>query len=477
MNACPSELRDVSPGDRPFDHRLWLRGAGLALAALICAGPGWAEETAKATPPGPAFEPELAPPWTPSDPPNTPLGTGKGIHPGRVTWVRDLAATPWDGKTGHWWDEGKGINQEAVDRMLSRSLQALTGAATDGEAWQKLFRHFNPRHGRGEAGYVAGEKVSIKINCNNAYAGYGDDDNQIDASPQAVLAMVRQLVNGAGVRPEDISIYEATRVIPERVFGLIHAEFPGVHFVDSKGDIANGREPVAPVGNVVSYSVPNPYVGRSVPKCVKEAAYLINMALVKGHPTTGMTLTAKNHYGTVDVRDHRVYANAWGHPMGGYHPFVDMIGSKELGGKTVLFMLDGLYGLRDVNDLVNEHAHWNQLFRGQWMASLFLSQDPVAIDSVGLDFLRTEFPFGRGGKVQPMTNADNYLHEAALADRPPSGTAYAPDGVPLGSLGVHEHWNNGTEKKYSRNLGRSEGIELHAVSAKAPPPAAPAGSP
>jgi hypothetical protein len=190
------------------------------------------------------------------------------------------------------------------------------------------------------------------------------------------------------------------------------------------------------------------------------------MALVKGHPTTGATLTAKNHYGTVEVRDHRVYVNAWGHPMGGYHPFVDMIGSKELGGKTVLFMLDGLYGLRDVNDLVNEHAHWNQLFRGQWMASIFLSQDPIAIDSVGLDFLRTEFPFGRGGKVQPMTNADNYLHEAALADHPPSGTKYMPNGVPLESLGVHEHWNNGTEKKYSRNLGRNEGIELYAVSSK-----------
>jgi hypothetical protein len=25
---------------------------------------------------------------------------------------------------------------------------------------------------------------------------------------------------------------------------------------------------------------------------------------------------------------------------------------------------------------------------------------------------------------------------------------------------VHEHWNNATDKKYSRNLGRKEGIEL-----------------
>ena len=43
--------------------------------------------------------------------------------------------------------------------------------------------------------------------------------------------------------------------------------------------------------------------------------------------------------------------------MGTYHPFVDMIGSRELGGKTLLFILDGLYGVRDVNDNVADYGH------------------------------------------------------------------------------------------------------------------------
>jgi hypothetical protein len=57
---------------------------------------------------------------------------------------------------------------------------------------------------------------------------------------------------------------------------------------------------------------------------------------------------------------------------------------------------------------------------------------------------------------------DNYLHEAAQANNPPSRSLYDPDGdgTRLASLGVHEHWNNAVEKKYSRNLGKSEGIEL-----------------
>jgi hypothetical protein len=90
------------------------------------------------------------------------------------------------------------------------------------------------------------------------------------------------------------------------------------------------------------------------------------------------------------------------------------------------------------------------------------SQDPVAIDSVGFDFLWTEWDdFPRRPGV------DDYLHEAALAANPPSGTFYDPHhptaAQRLASLGVHEHWNNPQEKKYSRNLGAGNGIELVAV--------------
>jgi len=97
-------------------------------------------------------------------------------------------------------------------------------------------------------------------------------------------------------------------------------------------------------------------------------------------------------------------------------------------------------------------------FGEKWTSSIFMSQDPVAIDSVALDFVRNE------SKATDCTGrgVDNYLHEAALANDPPSGRFYDPDGdgVRLESLGVHEHWNNATDKKYSRNLGTGNGIEL-----------------
>ena len=98
-------------------------------------------------------------------------------------------------------------------------------------------------------------------------------------------------------------------------------------------------------------------------------------------------------------------------------------------------------------------------FGGDWAKSLFVSQDPIALDSVGYDFIRAEYE-----DYPRQTGVDDYLHEAAMAAHPPSGTVYDPDHAqperPLASLGVHEHWNNPIDKKYSRNLGGGAGIEL-----------------
>jgi len=61
-----------------------------------------------------------------------------------------------------------------------------------------------------------------------------------------------------------------------------------------------------------------------------------------------------------------------------------------------------------------------------------------------------------------MMYSDYYLEEMALPENPSSGTVYDPerDGTTLKSLGVTEHWNNATDKQYSRNMNIGEGIEL-----------------
>jgi hypothetical protein len=96
-------------------------------------------------------------------------------------------------------------------------------------------------------------------------------------------------------------------------------------------------------------------------------------------------------------------------------------------------------------------------FNNRWPSSLFISQDQVAIDAVGLDFLRSEWP-----DMPDINYSEKYLIEAAQADNPPSKAIYDPekDNNRCKSLGVAESWNNADKKQYSRNLDRSQGIEL-----------------
>ena len=402
---------------------------------------------------------------------NQPVGSAKGIYPGRVTWVRDVRATPWDGKTGKWWESGN-INEEVLASMYSKSLQGLSGSSSDKQSWDKLFRSFNKTHGRGNRGWKPGEVIAIKVNFNNTYSA-DDVDNDIDQSPQATRAILRQLTQ-AGVNQKDILVYDATigwkiRALPDRVFQPLHKEFPEVRWMDAPG--SPGREKADWVANAITFTSPEVELGNKLPKQVVDAAYLINIALLKGHEITGVTLCAKNHFGSIKYpqKDHNKYVSQMKGAPGDYSAYVDLMGCPNLGGKTMLYIVDGLYGMQtNVDAPKPDRDRWKRLFNGEWSASYFMSQDPVAIESVCLDFLWSEFQgeLGySGAKWFPKgssKNCDNYLIEAANGVNAKFGP-YRPNGIKTGSLGVHEHWNNPVEKKYSRNLGKGKGIELYKV--------------
>jgi hypothetical protein len=433
--------------------------------------------------------------FVPSDSPNTPIGVARGIFPGRVVWMWDSTAARWNGTSGNWWSEAN-TNQTAVDSMLSRSLRALTGKSTDSASWDALFTYFNEKHGKGSVGYTAGEKIAVKINLNNS-GGPGNPGNSSLASPQTVLSVLRQLVNKAGVPDSNITFYDLIRYVPDPIYTKCKTEFPKVHFVGWSQ--LNGREQYVRDTTLVHWSQSlilekdasvsakggNP---THLPTVVTKAAYLINLANLKGHSYAGITSCAKNHFGTLSVDDDHgqpyvwaphaagvhayvsVHDAAWSaeltfkaRPLGSYNALVDLMGHKDLGGKTLLFIVDALYAVPDEHGTAFSYkSKWlSPPFNNMWTSSLFLSQDNVAVESVCLDFLRTEQAVNAN---YTLTNgaADNYLHEAAQANNPPSGTYYAPSGdsVRLQSLGVHEHWNNAIDKKYSRDLGTGNGIEL-----------------
>jgi len=423
------------------------------------------------------------------------LGTGRGVFPGRVAWVHDPAACTWSGNSGYWW-ESQNTQQAVVDTMMSRAIRWLAGKPTDTEAWNALFKCFNQSHGRGNVGYTRGEKIAIKCNLNCSGTTWQNGQN---VSPQMIKALLWQLTQ-AGVNQADITVGDPSRTIGQPILDVCRASFPNVKYIDSAG--GSGRtqaQPDTTAGAAVYLGDSNVWSdGARYPATAFSAAtYVIDFGVLRGHSLAGMTCCAKNWFGATWVnyntsQSHHGFTpggpdtmnsmhgyvaaydfNAGGNwvfsqrAMGTYTPLVDLMGHKHLGGKTMLFLVDGLYA--SLHQSQADPMRWSSApFNNGWTASLFASQDGVAIDSVCLDFLSAEPKYA--GIVKGTV--ENYLHEAAQADHAPSGTLYDPerDGTKLTSLGVHEHWNNATDKQYSRNLGTGNGIELISATPILPPP-------
>jgi hypothetical protein len=447
------------------------------------------------------------------NPPHGPLGVAKGIFPGRVVWIHAPEATSWAGYSSSepWWQTNH-TDLAVVEAVMSQAIQSVGGGNSDAAAWDAIFKYFNQNHGKGARGYQAGEKIAIKINLTTCNARSGTDTvaitttyekqasimNTIDNSPQMLLTLLRHLVYTVGVNQTNISLGDPTGNFPRYMWNFLHPEFPNVHYFDNYGGAGRQR--------TVFSSVPFDWsttdtVGKLqdyVPVPFAQADYLINFANLKGH-SVGVTLVGKNLYGSLLRCPDGYYRDANGPNQGGnlnyvsmhtstpdpnipgtpgmghYRAIVDLLGHPALGGKTLLCLVDGLFG----GYFWDSHPYkWNMdPFNGNWPSSLFASQDPVAIDSVCYDFLLNEWPNVVNNGSTTAGNglqggAEDYLHEAALANNPPSGTFYDPGktGTRLASLGVHEHWNNPIDKQYSRNLGLNQGIELVPLTATRPDP-------
>ncbi len=414
----------------------------------------------------------------------SPIGTGKGIHPGRVVWVHDPDATDWEGPgNGHLWEPAH-TDRQVCDEMMSKAVRALAGEMTDADAWNAIFRYHNRMRGKGDVGYQPGEKITIKVNfvgmirttdaVNRQTYNLQSWQDYMNTSPQMIAALLKQLTTTVGVRQGNITVGDTLAHFGNEYYDILHTEFPDVCYLDCSERA--GRVQTEMSGVPFYWSCrPNATHRDYVPKSYAEAEYFVNMANLKAHPLAGVTLCAKNHFGSlIRTPPERGYYDM--HPTvsskgtAEYRDLVDLMGHAHLGGKTVLYLIDGLYGGMHFRERVPRRFA-AEPFDNDWSNSLFASQDPVAIDSVGLDFVQLLIP-----EYARTPGADDYLHEAALANDPPSGTFYDPDHakptVQLASLGAHEHWNNATDRKYSRNLGRNEGIELIAVIDGDEPPAA-----
>jgi hypothetical protein len=440
--------------------------------------------------------------YGPDDGPNQPMGQGIGVNPGRVVWAWNPKATNENCINAFEIFKPENTNQGVVNRMFAESVIKLSGKADLRSSWEAIFRNFNDRKGRKGNGYTAGEKIFIKINqgtangklrerewktgfyvskriteseeAKNGFAG------TCETYPNLVLELIRELVYVVGVDQKDIAIGDPISHIYGHNYDVWATEFPEVVYVD-KSSTDFGRTRITPTSKDLIY-----YSDKSdsdkLYDVIENADYLINVANLKPHGRAGMSLTAKNHFGShsrnsaYHLHKSLISPVSLGNPTNNgyrkYRVMVDLMGSRYLGQNTLLCVVDGLYG-GGSNETRVPVKYFMPPFNNDWCNSIFISQDQVALESVCYDILRTEWngtykhsPANNDYETIPNVNGvDDYLHQAADAANWPAGIIYDPDntGKPLASLGVHEHWNNSAKRQYSRNLGLPKGIELISI--------------
>jgi hypothetical protein len=441
----------------------------------------------------------------PEDGPNQPFGTPMGVNPGRVVWVWNPDATnenclnTFESKDYYFKPEN--TNREIVGTMIRNAITELCGKKSIPEAWDALFRYHNLNKHQNKKGYANGEKIFIKINQGTSrwLLTQEDKDNgyfypqtfkptalrgstnygTTETNPYVVLEILKELVNEVGINPADISVGDPMTDIYGHNYQVWFAAFPGVVYLD-KFSTKFGRTMTTPTSeDLIFYG--NKSQKDKVYDVIENADYLINVASLKPHYAAGISLTAKNHFGSqargTALHLHNSLITPRGTPgsNGGYHKYrvqVDLMGSKYLGRNTLLYLVDGLFGGGAIETKVAV-KYFMQPFNNDWSSSIFVSQDQVALESVCYDFLRTEWnginqhnpANGQPDYIPGIRGVDDYLHQAADSSNWPDGIVYDPDnsGKPLPSLGVHEHWNNAQSKQYSGNLGLNKGIELVSI--------------
>jgi len=328
--------------------------------------------------------PTSTPTRTPT-PSSTPTPWAPAPGNARVVHIHAPCATYWNGSSNYYYNY---VDQSVVNDMVDRGVMALTGTSTRADAWRALIPNYS------------GGIVAIKVNFNNSQLG-----NLINALIHPVNAAIRGLLD-IGVPAQNIRIYDATRSIPD--YFRNGCLYSGVQFYDRY----SADFPVA-----VSFSRPG-IPAEYLASAVVDAAYLINVPIMKGHSITGVTLGFKNHLGTINnpLGLHEYVAPMWGQYYDpNYNPMVDIYLTSHIRNKTVLVLGDGLFASRDNTNSVP--TRWTT-FGNQFPNSLFFARDPVAADCVMYDLLAAE------GCPYAWDEATDYLRLAAAA-----------------GLGVYEHGN------------------------------------
>jgi len=286
-------------------------------------------------------------------------------------------ATYWDYASNYYFDF---VHQDVVNDMVAQGVNVLT----NNNPGQLLER------------YTPGDKWAIKINLNN----YSDASNEIDATAPSINAVLSLLVEDLGIPETDIYVYDTSRPIPD--FRVRSRILYDVVFVQS-GDALAQADYSAPI----SFR----YISTQyMPLVLSTSQHLINLTLFKDHLFCLSTMAFKNHFGTTKPGPANLHS-----PI--HENLSDLSASSHIRDKTRLIVGDALFGVWDGGPY-GWPMQWSTFPGGPTPNSIFLGNDPVAHESVMVDYLIAEQEY----------------HGVTLLSH-----QFLHDAMEYHNLGIHEH--------------------------------------
>ena len=225
---------------------------------------------------------------------------------------------------------GMSVNTWFADRLLNAALKALTDKGTEQEAWKSIFPSL-----------TKDDIVGIKINTLF----------QLSTHLQVVEAIVRNLV-AIGVPENNIIIWDKSDYDLKSSGYQINREDTGVRCFGTNADY---DDKIYIIGGQ----------SRRLSKILTQMCdHLISVPVLKDHSISGVSLSLKNHYGSVDSPG-ALHGN-------NCDPYIaDINNTDPVKEKTRLIVLDASIGI------YNRGPDGPPQFRYN---SLILGQDPVALD-------------------------------------------------------------------------------------------------
>ena len=252
---------------------------------------------------------------------------------------------------------GSSINQPIVQVMMDESIKALTGLTEVGESWKSVF-----------AGISETSIIGIKVNC-------------INSSLPTHPAVATAIVNGLALMDFGGNLFPKNNVI---IWDRSNSELTSSGYT-----LYTGSDPAtvrcfgtnqSGVGydSGVTFNV---YGSTQNPSKILSQLcdYIIDAAVLKSHSQGVVTLSMKNHYGSVNSPGSLQHSSGCSSAVPSLNQQIrDVITPNNI---QKLFIIDGLFGLYSGGP--GGSPNFNPKY-------IIMSRDPVACDKQGQNVINTE---------------------------------------------------------------------------------------